>query len=62
MGYWNKQNLIINEKHHFERIFEVLNQVMNTRINQSLFFSSFLKNFKNTSAALVQEWNSATRM
>lgn len=28
MGFWNKQNLIINGKHYFERIFEVLNQVL----------------------------------
>lgn len=63
MGSWNKQDLIINEKHHFERVFEVLNQVMDTKINLSLFFPSFLKKkFKNTSTALVQEWNSPTRM
>lgn len=45
MDSWNKQDLIVNLKHPFERIFQVLNQVMDTRINQwvYLFSSPFFK-------------------
>lgn len=60
MGSWNKQDLIINEKYHFQRVFEVINQVMDTRINQSIFFP--FKKFMSSSAVLVQERNSPTRM
>ena len=40
MGSWNKQDFIINEKYHFDQI-EVQNQVIDTRINQPVFFLNF---------------------
>lgn len=52
MGSWNKQDLVINEKHHFERIFEVQNQVMETRVSQAIFFLSFCKILR---AEIVQQ-------
>ena len=40
MGSWNKQDFIINEKYHFDQI-AVQNQVIDTRINQPVFFLNF---------------------
>lgn len=40
MGSWNKQDFSINEKYHFDQM-EVQNQVIDSRINQLVFFLNF---------------------
>lgn len=41
MGSWNKQDFSINEKYHFDQM-EVQNQVIDSRINQLVFFLNFM--------------------
>ena len=54
MGSWNKQDFIINEKYHFDQK-EVKNQIIDTRINQLVFFLNF-KSRSSSKGTLNQQF------